>query len=93
MIYNGVTLYAIKYYITDTVTHDCWSLLRHCTRLDYSGAVSAQSYQPVCGSSIIGWYQVCLGMLKHRCLNNIQACRPLGVLSGRDEQLFDYGVG
>ena len=34
-LYNGVT-----------VMRD-WSLLRHCTRLNYSVAVSAQSYQSV----------------------------------------------
>ena len=29
------------------------------------------------GCHTTGWCRVCLGMLKHRCLDNIQACRPL----------------
>ena len=35
------------------------------------------------GCHTTGWCRVCLGMLKHRCLDNIQACRPLGVLGLR----------
>ena len=40
-LYHGVTLYAI------TVTSGPVAVLRHCTRLEYSVAVSAQSYQSV----------------------------------------------
>ena len=35
------------------------------------------------GSSTIVYYQVCVWMLKHRCLDNVQACSPSDVCSAR----------
>ena len=35
------------------------------------------------GSSTIGYHRVCVWMLKHRCLDNVQACSPSDVCSAR----------
>ena len=59
-----------------------WSLLRHCTRLNYSVAVSAQSYQSVIVRQL--YHRVVQGGCSNIDVSNIYKRADPWVCSGRD---------